>query len=301
MRIILIYGAALLAAGVIGCGEDDAAGGDAAAQVVATTPLVADLARNVGEGRAEVRAMLAANADPHDYEPKPSDAAALADADLVLRSGGDLDEWLGELVDSVGTKGEVVSLSEGDDEDPHWWHDPAKAVAAVHAIRDALADADPDGSVAYARNAKRYEGKIRALDAAIQRCMGRVPVDERKLVTTHDALGHFAKRYGIEVIGSVIPSLSTAAQPSAGETAELIEQIKREGVRVVFSESSVSSKIEEAIAREAGAEVGDELWADGLGPEDSAGATYLQAMASNADAMARGFTDGAVACDGAAG
>ena len=301
MRIILIYGAALLAVtGLTGCGDDDS-GSDAAAEVLATTPLVADLARNVGEGRAEVRTMLAANADPHDYEPKPSDAAALADADLVLRSGGDLDEWVEELVDSVGTKGEVVSLSEGDEEDPHWWHDPANAVAAVHAIRDALTEADPDGAGVYAKNAKRYEREIRALDAAIARCMDRIPSDRRRLVTTHDALGHFAERYGVEVVGSVIPSLSTAAQPSAGETADLIEQIKREGVRVVFSESSVSSKIEEAIAREADAEVGDELWADGLGPEDSAGATYLQAMASNADAMARGFTDGAVACDGAAG
>src|SRR5688572_17504751 len=165
MRRILIYAISLVI-GTAGCGEDDDAAGGDGARVVATTPLVADLARNVGQDRANVESMLPSNADPHDYEPKPSDAAALAAAEVVLRSGGDLDEWIDDLVESAGTDGEVVSLidsAQAERTDPHWWHDPSNAVAAVGAIRAALVEADPAGAEIYAKNAERYEREIRAL------------------------------------------------------------------------------------------------------------------------------------------
>lgn len=291
MRLIRICGVLAVVVTLSACGSDD----DGSAPVVATTPVAADLAREVAGDEIVVRRILTPNADPHEYEPRPSDAAAIGDADVVLRSGGDLDDWMAELIDASGSDATVISLIASASEiegDPHWWHDPTNVVAATRAIRDALGDADPDGQETYARNAARYEEEVLALDARIRKCMDAIPPAQRKLVTTHDALGYFARRYGIEVIGSVIPSLSTEAQPSAGDTAELIEQIKREDVKVVFSESSVNSKVEKAIAREAGAHVGDELWADTLGPHDSDGATYLEAMASNADAMARGFTGG---------
>jgi ABC-type Zn uptake system ZnuABC Zn-binding protein ZnuA len=98
------------------------------------------------------------------------------------------------------------------------------------------------------------------------------------------------------VVGTVIPSLSTQSQGSAGELAELVETIRREGVKVVFAESSVNSKVERAIADEAGAEIGSPLWADALGPEGSDGATYLESIASNTQAMVDGVTGGAVSC-----
>ena len=123
-----------------------------------------------------------------------------------------------------------------------------------------------------------------------------MPAAQRKLVTTHDALGYYARRYGIEVIGAVIPSLSTSGQPSAGETAELVRTIRDEDVRAIFAESSVNAKVEQAIARETGATVGRPLWADTLGPPGSDGATYVGSIAANTQALVDGFSGGEVAC-----
>ena len=298
MRILIIMGAvAAVGLPLAGCGDDGSAGGDRPL-VVATTTQLGDLARNVAGDRARVRTMLEPNSDPHDYEPRPSAARDLAGARLVLRSGGEVDEWLGDLARDVGAR-EAVDVSEsmriaGDD--PHWWHDPRNAMAAVDAIEAALGEADPEGQAAYERNAAAYAERIERTDAAIERCMRRVPAGDRKLVTTHDALGYFARRYQIEAIGSVIPSLSTEAQPSAADADRLVDQIRREGVRVVFAESSVDSDLERAIADEAGASVGEPLWADTLGPAGSSGATYLDSLAWNANAMIDGFTGGRAAC-----
>jgi zinc/manganese transport system substrate-binding protein len=280
-----------------GCGDDGGGGG--AVSAVATTTQVSDLLRNVGGERVAVDGILPPNADPHDYEPRPSDAAALSDADVVFSSGGDLDEWLDEVIDSAGGDAGRVTLIEsvktiGDD--PHWWQDPRNAILAVAAIRDALADADPGGRAAYERRAAAYTRTLRRLDAEIERCMNDVPAAKRKLVTTHDALGYFADRYGIEVIGAVIPSLSTQAQPSAKDVDELTDQIESEGVEAIFPEAALSQKLEAAISRESGAEVGGELWADTLGPEGSTGATYVEAMQSNATTLAEGMSGGRVTC-----
>ena len=167
----------------------------------------------------------------------------------------------------------------------------------MKAIRDALAKADPDGTATYDANAETYLARLKALDTAIARCMDEIPADRRKLVTNHDALGYFAERYGIEVVGAVIPALSTAARASAGETRELIDTIRREHVTTIFPESSVNPKLEKAIAAEAGAKVGQALWADTLGPKGSDGATYLESLRANALAMADGFSDGQAGCD----
>jgi ABC-type Zn uptake system ZnuABC Zn-binding protein ZnuA len=286
-----------------GCGDDDTGADSAEVTAVATTTQVTDLVRNVGGDRVTVDGILPANADPHEYEPRPSDAAALADADVVFKSGGDLDEWLDEVVDSAGGDATEVTLIdsvktiEGDGEtDPHWWQNPRNTILAVEAIRDALAQADPAGSDGYQRRAAAYISKLRALHTGIQSCMDQVPADKRKLVTTHDALGYFADRYGVEVIGAVIPSLSTQAQPSAKDVQQLVDQIKQEGVEAIFPEAGISKKLERAISREAGADVGGQLWADTLGPEGSSGATYIEAMRANAKTLADGMSGGSVSC-----
>ena len=288
----------LLVAVLAGCG-DDAASGDARVRIVATTGQAADFAREVGGDRVAVTGLLAPNADPHDFEIRPDDVKALADADLVVRSGGDLDEWLDGAIDSSGSDAPAVTLAdhvELIEGDPHWWQDPHNAIAAVAALRDALAEADPDGAAAYRRNAEAYSRELRRLDGAVRACIDRVPAAQRTLVTTHDALAYFARRYGIRVVGTVIPSRSTVAQPSAGDVDALVETIRREGVKAVFAESSVNADVEAAIARAAGAKVGRALWADTLGPPDSDGATYVASIASNTAALVDGFTGGKVAC-----
>jgi ABC-type Zn uptake system ZnuABC Zn-binding protein ZnuA len=289
----------LLAAAVAGCGEDDGAGAPDRITVVATTTQAADLVRNVGGADVEVIGLLAANADPHEYEVRPHDMRALIDADLVVRSGGDLDEWLGDAIEGAGAEAPVLTLIDhvrAVEGDPHWWQDPRNGLRAVAAIERALGAADPAHAAAYAANARAYAARLRRLDRAVAACIGNVPAARRKLVTTHDALGYYARRYGIEVAGAVIPSLSTSGQPSAGETAELVQTIRDDGVRAVFAESSVDASVEQAIARETGATVGQELWADTLGPQGSDGDTYLGSIAANTRALVDGFSGGEQAC-----
>jgi zinc/manganese transport system substrate-binding protein len=296
-RLVPIALVAVLA--LAGCGDDGAATSDGRPVIVATTTQVADLARNVAGDDARVEQILAPNADPHEYELRPHDITAVAGADLVLRSGGDVDEWLDEAIDGSGTDAPVLTLSDAvkrEDDDPHWWQDPRNAELAVAAIARALDGVDPGRAAAYDRNADAYRGALRALDRGVARCIGEIPQAQRKLVTTHDALGYYARRYGIEVIGTVIPSLSTEAQPSAGDTTGLIDTIRAAGVKAIFAESSVNPKVEAAIAAETGAAVGAELWADTLGPQGSGGATYVESIESNTKALVDGLTGGAERC-----
>lgn len=287
-----------------GCGSGGG-GAEPATSVVATTAQAADLARHVVGDRGRVTAILDASADPHEYEPRPSDAEALADADLIVRSGGEVDAWLDQLLDSSGSDAPVLTLSDhikpivGEDgADPHWWQDPRNAVLAVAAVRDELDVIDPGGATTFDAGARRYTAELDRLDARIAACMRKVSPAERRLVTSHDALGYYARRYGIEVIGAALPALTTAAQASAGETAELIDRIRTAGVRAVFPEAGVSPDLERAIAAEAGAEIGGELWADTLGPEGSDAADYVGSLKANTDQLIAGFTGGRSSCFG---
>lgn len=138
--------------------------------------------------------------------------------------------------------------------------------------------------------------RLRALDAAIAACIDSVPPARRKLVTDHEAFGHFANRYGIEVVGAVIPSQTTQAQPSARDLSELAETIEREGARAIFPERSLSPGAAGAIARQTGASAEHTLYGDTLGPEGSDGATYIEMETANADAVVRGLTGGKRGC-----
>ena len=288
-RILLVLLTCLALIGAAGCGTG---GDEEGVQVVATTTQLGDFARAIGGPRVDVHTILHANTDPHEYEPRPSDARAIYDADVVLRSGGEVDGWLSGLVDEAGGDARTVDVQEAiaaQSDDPHWWQDPRNAEKAVGVIRDALIEADPAGRSAYAAAADGYLRRVRALDAAVERCYDQVPPPERTLVTSHDAFGWFARRYDVNVLCSVIPSLSSAAQPSAGEIEELVRRIREAGVTTIFPEAALNQRLEEAVARDAGAKVGPVLYADALGPGDSGGATYLGALAHDVTAIGAGF------------
>ena len=150
VRTVLSFIVAATLLAVAGCGSDPSE--DGSTSVVASTAQLADLARNVAGERAAVTGLLSPTSDPHDFEPRPSDAEALAGADLILQSGGDLDLWLEQIVESSGTEAPVlialdrVPAPSGDELDPHWWQDPRLAIAAVEAIRDELIAVDPGGT-----------------------------------------------------------------------------------------------------------------------------------------------------------
>lgn len=257
------------------------------------------MTRAVAGDRITVDQILKPGSDPHEYEPRPSDAEAVASAKLVIRSGGDVDDWLSGVIDQAGGGADVVTLIDSvpkRGEDPHWWQDPRNAERAVETIRAALTKADPAGAAAYKSRADAYERRLRALDLGITKCVTQLPPSERKLVTSHDALGYYAARYGFKVIGAAIPSLSTQAQPSAASTKRLVDQIRAQHVAAIFPESALSPKLEQAIARDAGARVGGALWADALGPKGSTGATYLGALAANTRTIVSALSRGRVSC-----
>jgi ABC-type Zn uptake system ZnuABC Zn-binding protein ZnuA len=169
-------------------------------------------------------------------------------------------------------------------------------IAVVGAIRAALIRHSPAQRATFERRSRKYLAALKKLDRAVAACIDRVPPAERKLVTDHDALGYFAHRYGLQIVGTVIPSQTTEAQPSAGELAKLVSVIKREQVRAVFPERSVNTKLAKAIAKRTGASANDELYGDALGPPGSAGDTYLKMESANADAIAQGLSGGSVRC-----
>jgi ABC-type Zn uptake system ZnuABC Zn-binding protein ZnuA len=301
-------GAAFLAVALTGCAAG--AGSTGRPVVVATTTQIGDWARQIGGSDVTVHQILQPNTDPHEYEPRPKDVEATASAKLVLENGDGLDHWMAKVVSQAGGRPRVVVLGdhvpvrlpgessgpEASRYDPHWWHDPRDAEAGVVAIRGALGRVDPDRKAVFKRRAAAYLKRLRALDDEIARCLQRVAPSRRKLVTDHDAFNYFAHRYGITVVGAVIPSQTTQAQPSAGELARLIALIRREHVAAVFPESSLSPRLAETIARETGASSHYTLYGDTLGPAGSAGATYVRMEAANADAIVRGLTGGTAQC-----
>jgi len=304
---LLLAGLAAVTLAGCGSGGDEAgtpamAGGGARLKVVATTPVVADFVRNVGGDLVAVSQILRPGVDPHDFEPSPADVQAIADADLVVESGVGLEAWLDETVQAAGYSGQVVDSSDGvtihkgngeerqAEGDPHVWHDPRNAKAMVAGIAAALGARDAADKATYERNAAGYSAKLDALDKANQTKIDSVPPGQRKLVTNHDAFGYYCARYGLTFVGSIIPSFDTSAELSGRELSDLVAKIKASGVKAVFSEASLPPKIAQTVAGQAGVQVvggEDALYADGLGPEGSAGGTYLGAEQHNTDTIVK--------------
>jgi ABC-type Zn uptake system ZnuABC Zn-binding protein ZnuA len=290
--------AAGAAAGVVlaGCSSSTTpAGAQPAARpnalrVVATTTQVADFARNVGGDRIQLSQLLRPNVDPHDYEPAPADVLAIAQADVVIKSGVGLEKFLDEAISSAGFTGRVVDAStgvtvrqgEGDEEkagDPHIWHNPLNAKIMATNIAAGLAAADPADKASFDANYTGYAAKLDALDKDIQSKIDGLPAGQRKLVTNHDAFGYYVDRYHLQFVGSIIPSFDTAAELSGKDITGLVAKIRATGVKAIFSESSLPPKTAETIGREAGVKVvegEDALYGDTLGPAGSAGETYLK-------------------------
>lgn len=285
-------------------------GGSVAAQddpvrVTATFSILSDMVRNVGGDLVEVQSLVDANGDAHTFEPAPQDVATLAEADVIVQNGLNFEPWLDDVLDAAGTDALIVVVGEGitpraateeehaDEEthdhgevDPHVWQSVANAIVMVETIRDALIEVDPDREDIYQANADAYVAELTELDQWIEEQIATLPKERRKLVTSHDTFGYYADRYGLEIIGTALGSLTTeSADPPAGEIAALIEEIQASGIPAVFTENVQQDGLMQQIAENAGVELAPPLYSDALGPEDSAGATYLDMMRYNTETI----------------
>ncbi|MBI5876652.1 MAG: zinc ABC transporter substrate-binding protein [Chloroflexi bacterium] len=289
----LFVGLALCVALLSACGPSAPPAGGRIVVVSTTTPVTA-LVQVVGRDKIALTALLKSNVDPHEYDPQTDDLRAVAGARVIFKSGVGLDAWLDKLIQNSGTKAPVVDTSNGvivrkgdshtPSGDPHIWHSAANAIIMLHNVRDGLAQADPANATAYRANADAYEKVLNDTDAYIKQQIASIPAAQRKLVTNHDTFGYYAERYGLTVVGSIIPSLDTNAQPSARELADLVRQIKAENVKAVFTETSINPALARQIAQEAGVKIVEGgLYGDTLGPPGSGAETIDGMLRKNTD------------------
>jgi ABC-type Zn uptake system ZnuABC Zn-binding protein ZnuA len=277
-----------------GCAADSPAeaGPGERLTVASTMSVFSDFAEAVGGDRVRVETLVPVGGDPHTYEPRPSDAARIAEADVVLDNGLGLSPWFEPLSSNV--QGDLVVLTDGIVEevheaggiiDPHLWMvPPLVADGYVTAIEDAFAAADPDGAEAYRVNAERYRADLADLDAELAQRIADLPEHRRKLVTSHDAYRYFAEHYGLTVVGTVI-GVTTEEEPSAQAVSRLVDQVRKEQVPAIFVETTVNPGLIEQVARDTGVEVGDPLYGDSVGEPGSGAEDYVGMMRANVDAI----------------
>lgn len=284
-------------------------------ELVATFSILGDWVENVAGDAANLTVLVGPDSDSHVYEPTPRDSVALSNADLVFENGLAFETWLDDLYAASGSQATRVVVTEGfepiavgeereyGDEgehehehgefDPHVWHDVAGAVRAVETIRGALVEADPENAATYRANAEVYLEELDALDAFIREEVAQLPETRRKLVTSHDTFGYFARAYDFEVVGAVLPSISTeASDPAAGELAALVDTVRAAEVPAIFTENISNPRLAERAAQEAGVALAPPLYTDALGVPGSAGETYLQMVRHNVTTIVAALSAG---------
>jgi zinc/manganese transport system substrate-binding protein len=268
----------------------------AALPVVATFSVLADMVTRIGGDAVSVTMLVPADGDAHSYQPRPSDLRALRQAAVLVENGLGLEGFMARMASSSGFHGtRIVATSavtprrmiEGgrDVMDPHAWQDPRNGVLYARAIADGLVRALPAAAAELRQHADAYVAEIEAADRDVTALLAPVPPERRRIITSHDAFGYFAARYGIAMIG--VQGLSTDSEPSARDMARLVAQIKREHIRAVFVENMTDGRLAEMLARESGAVVGGKVFSDALSPPGGPADTYIKMLRHNAALFAK--------------
>lgn len=265
----LVLGTGALALG--GCGSGSTGAGSGRPVVASTAPQLDGLVRELSGGGVEVAAIVAATADVHELELRPSQVRALKQADLVLRPGRGNDAWAQEALDQLDVRKVDVSATLPGTQ-RHWWMDPSLAETAAKQIAVELDRLDPAGAAARATALAGVVGDLQAVDRETKRCLATVPVANRLIVTDHDAAGAYAERYGLTVVGTISPGADPEAAPSAQRIVELAQTMRRRHVKAVFPIAPHGSALAKTVAQRGGATLGAPLWADAL-PAADAGTT----------------------------
>lgn len=300
MRRALAAVGGVLALVLSGC----AASSDGGGGVVVTTNILGDLTREIVGDAAPVTVLMKPNADPHSFGISAQQAAKLEQADLIVYNGLGLEEGVLRNVDSAADAG-VPALEvgrhvdpmdfHGDEQDgepdPHFWTDPQRARTAVETIADrVIADVDGIDEATVRANAGAYVERIGKLDAWMRERFSAIPADGRKLVTNHHVFGYLAQRYDFDVVGTVIPSGTTLASPSASDLSELAGTVRSTGVPAIFADSSQPDRLARVLADQAGVDVRVlSLYSESLTGSDGQAPTYEAMMRANTDTIVAGL------------
>ena len=271
-------------------------------RVACLSTITTEIVQKVGGARVVVVGLVKPGMDPHDYEPTPADLKAMADSDLVVASGKGIEGYLSKLRQSSGTKASLLPVGDAlpglralpgtevarNGEDPHWWHSIGAMEKAVTIVRDGLIALRPADRETFTQNAATYQLELDGLKRWATAELAKVPRDQRKLVTSHDAFQYFARDFSFTIYP--IKGISSEDEPSSKKVAELIAIIRKQGVKAIFPESIENPKVMAEITRETGVKVAGKLYADGLG-EDEAG-TYDGMYRSNVRTIAAALGEG---------
>ena len=289
----------LLASFLTGCAQQASSSG---LKVVATTTIVGDIARQIGGERISLTVLLPVGADPHTYEPRPQDVAAIHDARVIFINGLELEHSLEPII-STNASGPVIAVSDGIDVlpfsatpgdeqhttgDPHTWTDPNNVKIWVENIRQALTTVDPSGAELYKTNAETLTKDLTELDSWITQEVALIPAANRKLVTDHQSMGYFTNRYGFEQAGLLLPSLTTNASASALDLAQVEEVINTQEIHTIFIEVGANDALAAQVANDTGVTVA-RIYSGSLGTADSGAGTYLDFMRFNVNAIVEGL------------
>jgi zinc/manganese transport system substrate-binding protein len=258
-------------------------------RVLAAETFLGDIAQNVGGERVHVETLLRPGVDPHEFQPTPQDAIRIEQSQVLIVNGLGYETWLTKSLQDGRGQTPLVVASEGlspmadpsaehPEGDPHMWMNPLNVIRYVENIRDGLSKADPAGTAAYTSNADIYISKLRELDQSIKDQVARIPPAKRLLVTNHDALGYLADAYSFQIIGAVIPSVTTEASTSAQGMADLIQTIRASEAPAIFLDVSENQKLADQIAAESGAKVVTGLYVETLSGPNGPAATYIEMM-----------------------
>lgn len=270
--------------------------------VVATTGMIADAARNVGGELVDVRSLMGPGVDPHAYRQTRSDIVALANADLVLWNGLYLEAQMEEFLLELGQDQPVTAVAEvvpenlllGSEDyegrfDPHLWMNPNLWSRVVVSVRDALIELHPEGTETFIANSDAYLGQLNDLARYTTEVLSTVPVESRVVLSSHDAFNYFGNAYGFEVVG--IQGISTESEAGLQRIAELVDLLVERDIGAVFVETSVSDRNIRALIEGAAAEghdviIGGELFSDAMGEPGTYEGTYVGMIDHNVTTIA---------------
>ena len=267
-------------------------------KVVTTFTVIQDIAQNVAGNAATVESITKPGAEIHEYEPTPKDIVKAQSADLILWNGLNLERWFERFFQNIKDKPAVVvtegvtplSIYEGpykDAPNPHAWMSPSNALIYVENIKNALVKYDPQNADTYQKNAAAYAEKIKQLDKPLREKLSQIPADQRWLVTSEGAFSYLAKDYDLKE-GYLWP-INAEQQGTPQQVRKLIDLVKKNHIPVVFSESTVSDKPAQQVAKESGAKYGGVLYVDSLSAADGPVPTYIDLLNVTVSTIVKGF------------